>query len=136
MNLDARIGAATETSDTHAQPVTVHEALRRLLDELAEASPPAERGPAYRAGFSAGIRFARICVLDEIAAASGYLDRIAMTNGSRRDRESVRIRAAVRTIGRRLGNEIALGDDDGADGYRDAIAVAQEVVSGLRATST
>lgn len=129
MNVDAamKVDAATEP------PVTVHAVLRQLLDDLTEVSAPQDRSAAYRVGFNAGIRFARICVLDEIAAASGYVDRVAMSNGIRRNRERVLIRAAVRTIERRLAAEVtARNGDDGAAGYRDAIAVARETVSGLQ----
>ncbi|WP_157897549.1 hypothetical protein [Mycolicibacterium rutilum] len=106
--------------------------LRRMLDELTDVSAPADRSPAYRRGFDAGTRYARICVLDEIAAVSGGLDEAAMIDGMRRDRELMRVRAALRTIERRLADAAAPGAGDSATGFRDAVDIALQSISGLQ----
>nr|CRL71252.1 hypothetical protein CPGR_01908 [Mycolicibacterium malmesburyense] len=94
-----------------------------LLDALAEASPPSDRSDDYRRGYSMGLRFARICVLDEIAANSGSFIRASLNGGTRPQRECARTRAAHQRIAARLTDEFVLGADDHAAGYRDATAV-------------
>nr|WP_131721715.1 hypothetical protein [Mycolicibacterium komanii] len=105
-------------------------ALVGLLDALAEASPPSGRSDAYRRGFNMGLRFGRICVLDEIAANSGSFIRASLNGGPRARRECARTRAALRRIAARLTDEFVLGADDHAAGYRDATAVVLERIDG------
>lgn len=101
-----------------------------LLDALAEASPPSGRSDIYRRGFNMGLRFARICVLDEIAANSGSFIRASLNGGPRAQRESARTHAALRRIAARLTDEFVLGADDHAVGYWDATAVVLERIDG------
>ncbi|KUH81942.1 hypothetical protein AU187_17305 [Mycobacterium sp. IS-1556] len=103
--------------------------LVQLLDDLADASPPTDRSTAYRNGYTAGIRFARICVLDEIALASGSFAKSSHTRGRRRDRERVRAGVALSTIAARLSRDAVPGAEDGAAGRRDAISLALQLVS-------
>ncbi len=98
-----------------------------FLDTLAEASPLSYRGDAYRRGFDMGLRFARICVLDEIAANAGTFVRASL-DGALPQRECARARAALRRIAARLADEIVPGADDHATGYRDATAVVLEML--------
>jgi hypothetical protein len=72
------LAGETRTAMLTTSPVTVNLVLKELLDDLADTAPPAEQTADYRKGFSAGIRFVRICVLDEIAAVSGGLARVPM----------------------------------------------------------
>lgn len=109
---------------TVTEPVLV-----QLLDALADASAPAARDEEYRKGYSRGIRFARICVLDEIAAKSGSFGRVSRTAESWRGREEARTRAALRRIAARLSGEFASGSDGQAAGYRDATAVVGRALS-------
>ncbi|WP_133259054.1 hypothetical protein [Mycolicibacterium sp. GF69] len=103
--------------------------LVRLLDALADASAPADRNDSYRKGYSRGIRLARICVLDEIAAKSGSFARVSRSAESWQGREEARTRAALRRIAARLSGEFASGSDDHAAGYRDAAAVVGHALS-------
>lgn len=103
--------------------------LVRLLDDLADVSPPTHRSTAYRNGYTAGIRFARICVLDEIALASGTLVKSSQTRGRRPDRERVRAGVALSTIAARLSRDAVPDADDGAAGRQDAISLALQLVS-------
>ncbi|AMO63268.1 Uncharacterised protein [Mycolicibacterium phlei] len=123
------LAGETRTAMLTTSPVTVNLVLKELLDDLADTAPPAEQTADYRKGFSAGIRFVRICVLDEIAAVSGGLARVPMA--ARRHREQQRIRTALQTIRRRVAEQATPGDDDSAAGYRDAVAVALEMISRL-----
>ncbi|KUH97286.1 hypothetical protein [Mycobacterium sp. IS-3022] len=103
--------------------------LVRLLDDLADAPPPADRSTAYHNGYTAGIRFARICVLDEIALASGSFAKSSHTRGRRRDRERVRAGVALGTIAARLSRDAVPGAEDDAAGRRDAISLALRLIS-------
>ncbi|WP_326548185.1 hypothetical protein QGN32_08770 [Mycolicibacterium sp. ND9-15] len=128
---DASVREDGQLSASGASTATVERVLVGLLEDLADASPPADRSDAYRMGYSMGIRFARICVLDEIAAKSGSFVRAALAGGHRPNREQARTRAALRRIAARLSPDFTLGGDDRTAGYRDATAVALELISRL-----
>lgn len=109
----------------------VGQVLVGLLDDLADASPQPDRSDAYLRGYSMGIRFARICVLDEIAAKSGSFVRASLTGGRWANREQARTHAVLRRIAGRLSDDFTLGGDDHAAGYRHAAGVALESISRL-----
>ncbi|MGE2732195.1 hypothetical protein ACQI4F_22235 [Mycolicibacterium vaccae] len=106
--------------------------LGRVLTEVRDAitggSAGPDRGAAYRSAYAAGLRFAGLCVLDQIAAAAGGLTRAAPSDpASCRDR--VRIVAALDRIAARLAAQRRpWADGESAAGYRDALAYALGVV--------
>lgn len=107
---------------------------RTALDALEEALAKAggastgERSAAHRKGYTAALRFARLCVLDQMAVIA-----MDFTNASRNgERWSQRLRArtlaALRKISQRLSEALrAESHDDVAAGYRDGIRVALEL---------
>lgn len=107
---------------------------RTELDALEEALAKAggaltgERSAAYRKGYTAATRFARICVLDQMAVIAMDFTN-ASRNGERwSQRHLTRTLAALRTISQRLAEALrAEPRDDVAAGYRDGIQVALEL---------
>ncbi|MGE2719420.1 hypothetical protein [Mycolicibacterium celeriflavum] len=126
MDVGMRAGVMNEHD---ANTAGVDRTLVGFLDALKQASPPSDRSDAYRRGFAMGLRFARICVLDEIAANSGSFIQASLNGGPRPQRECARTRAALRRIAERLTDEFVLGADDHAAGYRDATAVVLERIA-------
>ncbi|MBX5488918.1 hypothetical protein MHAS_02325 [Mycolicibacterium hassiacum DSM 44199] len=86
----------------------------------------------YRKGKEAALRFARICVLDEIAiAAAHFIDQV--DGDGRADRDRARVLAALRTVTERLNHGLrnAASDYSGdeATGYRDGLRVALDLTA-------
>lgn len=128
----AVIQRTVRTDDMNSDSRVIDQVLVELLDDLTDASPPVDRSNAYLKGYSAGIRFARICVLDEMALKSGSFVSGSVSCGHRRAREQVRTRAALATIAARLSRAVVPGQDDGAAGHREAIATALQRISQLQ----
>lgn len=104
--------------------------LAQLLDGLTD-SPPPDRCACHAKGYSAAIRFARICVLDEIALVSGSFEKSVPPGSIRRDHGSVRTRAALRAINARISREFPRADAQEAAGYRSGIAYARGLIAEL-----
>ncbi len=116
------------TSDEHTELDALEKALVKACDDVANASAAGDRSAAYRKGYTAALRYARICVLDQIASAAMDFMK-ASRNGDRRwERHRTRTLAALRTISQRLSEALrANPEDDVAAGYRDGILVALEL---------
>lgn len=108
--------AATSNEQTE---MDVLEVLIKACDDAAIPSTAEERSAAYRKGYAAALRYARICVLDQMASAA-----MDFADG----RHRARTLAALRTIAQRLSEELRTDlEDDVAAGYRDGIRVALDL---------
>ncbi|MGE2725197.1 hypothetical protein [Mycolicibacterium pulveris] len=109
---------------------------RTELDALEEAlaaaydAPTGERTAMYHKGYTAALRFARICILDQMAIIAMDFTN-ASGNGERWTvRHRTRTLAALRTISQRLSEALrSQPNDDVAAGYRDGIRVALELTT-------
>ena len=129
---DSRGSVQLGEAEPDDQPTTT--VLERVLvqarDGLYAAPTPSGRSAAYVRGYTSAIRYARICVLDRIAAAAVDFIDDPRPHEIRQDRERLRTFVALRSIATRLLQELrADAEDDVAAGYRRGIVVALEVIS-------
>lgn len=104
-----------------------------VRDDIAGGSAPTDSTAAYRSGHAAALRFAGLCVLDQIAAAAGGLAPSTASEDPPSERDRVRIVAALDRVATRLtAHRRPWADGDAAAGYRDGIAYALGVVSARR----
>ncbi|MGE2832594.1 hypothetical protein [Mycobacterium sp. SMC-4] len=108
--------------------------LARVLAEVRDAinsgTAPPNRGAAYQSGHASGLRFAGLCVLDQIAAAAGGLAMLTRSQDPPSERDRVRIMAALDRVAARLAaHRRPWADGESAAGYRDALVHALGVVS-------
>lgn len=96
--------------------------LTRVLEGLDDPPPRADEN---------AMRFARICVLDEMALVSGTFEKSPPTERIRRDHGSVRTHAALRAIAARLSRELAQVPLHHS-GYRSGIAFAIDHIAETR----
>ena len=127
-----RVGGTGQGADPDIHPnEDVHErALAQTRDALFAAPKPRGRSTDYERGFTAAIRYARVCVLDRMS--SGTVDFIEDLHpyDLRMDRERLRTSVALRSIGSRLLQELrADPEDEVAAGYRRGIVVALGVIA-------
>ncbi|MGV0579847.1 hypothetical protein ABQF17_17640 [Mycolicibacterium elephantis] len=106
----------------------VLEALIEACDDAANLSTAEERSAAYRKGYSAALRYARICVLDQMASAAMDFTDASHNGDHRPERHRARTLAALRTISQRLSDALHTNpEDDVAAGYRDGILIALDL---------
>lgn len=104
------------------------EALIEACDDAANLSTAGERSAAYREGHSAALRYARICVLDQMASAAMDFTDTSDNGEHRSERHRARTLAALRTISQRLSDALHTNpEDDVAAGYRDGILIALDL---------
>lgn len=125
-----RTGQPSEAAASSEQSEldVLEKALVKACAEVANASTAGERGAAYRKGRTAALRFARICVLDQMASAAMDFTNVSGNGDGRSERDRNRTLAALGTISQRLSEALrAHPEDDVAAGYRDGIRAALEL---------
>lgn len=124
-----RTGQPSEAATSSAQSDldVLEKALVKACDDVTNTST-AERSAAYRKGYTAAFRFARICVLDQIASAAMGFTNVSSNGDGRSARNRNRTLGALGTISQRLSGALrAQPEDDVAAGYRDGIHAALEL---------
>lgn len=102
---------------------TLAEVLAALHEHFSTTTRLDRRADVFRVGHEAGMRFARICVLDKLTTEAGHTNTPIPTGRRRRRREQANLQA----IGARLINEIATAtkrDPEYDAGYRSGIELA------------
>ncbi|MDQ2637837.1 MAG: hypothetical protein M3Y83_13255 [Actinomycetota bacterium] len=122
-----RAGQPSEaaTSSDQSELDVLEKALVKACDDVANTSTAGERSAAYRKGYTTALRFARICVLDQIASAAIDFTNISGNGDGRSERDRSRTLAALGTISQRLSEALrAQPEGDVAAGYRAGIRAA------------
>lgn len=128
--VEVMTGTGEHWLDDSPNITVLERVLVQARDGLYAEPMPSGRSPAYIRGYTAAIRYARICVLDRIAAAAVDFIDDPRPYELRRDRERLRTIVALRSIATRLVQELRSDpEDEVAAGYRRGIVVALEVIS-------
>lgn len=107
---------------------TLAEVLAALHEHFSTTTRLDRRADVFRVGHEAGMRFARICVLDKLTSEAGHTDASAPSR--RRDRR--REKASLQAIEARLTAEIITAtkrDPEYDAGYRSGVELALRYVA-------